>query len=175
MFCDECHKNKPYIYLVKIANGKIFRTHLCKDCAMKFWNGILSFNEFTELPEFLSDTLFDFKENSLLEDFKEKDELVCSTCGIRLSDFCKSGRLGCSACYKSFGSKLSLLLKKIHGEAKHVGKTPSNLNEQVKLELKLMRLQQRLKIYVKKEEYEKAAKARDEISNLEKNISLEVS
>ena len=173
MFCDECHENKPYIYMVKIVNGKIFKTHLCEDCARKFWDGALSLDEFSKLPQFLSDVL-NLEEDHFLEDFKEEDEVTCSTCGIKLSDFRKSGRLGCSECYKSFEEKLSQLLKRIHGEVTHVGKVPSRLDEQARLELKLVQLRHNLKVCVKEEEYEKAAKVRDEIRNLEKHISLKV-
>ena len=173
MFCDECHINKPYIYMVKVINGRVLKTHLCEDCAKKFWDSFLSLDEFSKLPQFLSNA-FDPGESYLLEDFEEESEMTCPTCSIKLSDFRKSGRLGCSDCYKSFEKKLSPLLKKIHGRGEHMGKIPSHLDEQTRLELKLVRLRHDLKVCVKEEEYERAAKVRDEIKDIEEHSSLRV-
>jgi len=173
MFCDECHKNISVVYLVKVVNGKVYKKYLCEECAKKFWDGILSLDEFSKVSQLLGEG-FDIEEGHYgPSNLLESDE-VCPTCGIKLSDFRKSGRLGCSDCYESLKSKVSLILKRICGDGKYVGKIPKLLDERVKLELKVIELRRQLKFYVKDEEYEKAANLRDEIKDLEKQISLEV-
>lgn len=172
MFCDECHENIPCVYLIKVVNGKVFKTHLCEECAKKFWDNSLSFDEFFEFPQSLSE-IFDLEKGVFPEEL-EREEMVCSNCGMKLSDFYKNGRLGCSECYKMFDGKLSCLLNKIHGSGEHVGKIPMLLNEITRLELRLTELHRQLKLYVGEEKYEKAAKVRDEIKDLESQVSLEV-
>ena len=51
-------------------------------------------------------------------------EKVCGKCGARLSDFYKSGYLGCPYCYQEFNSEIATTLKKIQGGNIHVGKKP---------------------------------------------------
>ena len=53
---------------------------------------------------------------------------VCNSCGLALSEFYKSGMLGCEHCYKAFEKELEKTLYKIQGKTFHTGKTPYNLN-----------------------------------------------
>ena len=61
----------------------------------------------------------------------------CDVCGIKFVDFRNSGRLGCPSDYALFREELLPLLENIHGETKHVGKTPRRLpqNQQKQAEL----------------------------------------
>ena len=52
---------------------------------------------------------------------------VCNSCGLALSEFYKSGMLGCEHCYKAFEKELEKTLYKIQGKTFHTGKTPYNL------------------------------------------------
>ena len=41
--------------------------------------------------------------------------VVCTTCGKGFSDYEKTGRLGCSECYRVFEKQLETVLRRIHG------------------------------------------------------------
>ncbi len=49
---------------------------------------------------------------------------VCKNCGTLLSDFYRTGMLGCEHCYQAFYKEVLIALKKIQGRTFHVGKTP---------------------------------------------------
>lgn len=51
-------------------------------------------------------------------------EKTCKTCGKTLSDFYKTGLLGCPDCYVVFFNELKPVLKKLHGVTVHKGKRP---------------------------------------------------
>jgi protein arginine kinase activator len=59
------------------------------------------------------------------------------------------------------------LLENIHGDTKHVGKTPRRYPQTKQAEAELLQLRQRLKRAVDREDYEEAAKVRDQIKTLE--------
>lgn len=49
---------------------------------------------------------------------------ICPECGYRLSEFYRTGMLGCPKCYNAFRREVELALKKVQGRTSHVGKTP---------------------------------------------------
>ena len=50
---------------------------------------------------------------------------VCKNCGTYLSDFYRTGMLGCPHCYDAFRAEIIKTLGKIQKSAKHEGKIPS--------------------------------------------------
>lgn len=51
-------------------------------------------------------------------------EKYCKTCGTKLSDFYRTGMLGCPDCYYAFGAEVFGAVKKVQGKTTHVGKSP---------------------------------------------------
>lgn len=49
---------------------------------------------------------------------------VCSNCGTRLSEFYRTGMLGCEKCYQSFGREIVSTLERVQGRTFHAGKIP---------------------------------------------------
>ena len=41
--------------------------------------------------------------------------VVCKTCGRNWGDYERTGRLGCSDCYKTFEAQLDSVIRQIHG------------------------------------------------------------
>lgn len=91
----------------------------------------------------------------------------CPDCGIKFVDFRNNHRLGCARDYQVFQTELMPLLENIHGEVRHVGKTPSRYPHIKKAEAELTQLRQRLKRAVEREDYEEAARLRDQIKTVE--------
>ncbi len=91
----------------------------------------------------------------------------CPDCGIKFVDFRNNHRLGCSRDYQVFQAELMPLLENIHGETRHVGKTPRRYPQTKQAEAELTQLRQRLKRAVEREDYEEAARLRDQIKTVE--------
>ena len=82
------------------------------------------------------------------------------------------GRLGCTKCYDTFSEQLSPLLRKIHDSENHTGKIPyEKKTVQNKADL-LSDLKESLTKAIKLEEFEQAARLRDQIRALEKKGTI---
>jgi protein arginine kinase activator len=93
-------------------------------------------------------------------------ELKCPRSGFSQADFKKSGRLGCSDCYKTFADGLAGLLKTMHKGTRHIGKAPEALRQSRDIVDRLKLLQKKLAKAIDEENYEVAAALRDEIKVL---------
>jgi protein arginine kinase activator len=95
----------------------------------------------------------------------------CPKCGFSQTDFKKTGRLGCPDCYDHFSEGVESLLKSMHKGTRHIGKAPA-VWQQTKVYVdRLHSLQTKLDKAVAKEDYEKAAQLRDEISRVKSEYS----
>ena len=95
----------------------------------------------------------------------------CPVCGFTQTDFKKTGRLGCSACYDTFSEGLGTLLKAMHKGVEHVGKLPERAARQMQLTDKMRALNDHLEKAVAEENYETAATLRDQIKQLEHEMA----
>ncbi|HLF18237.1 MAG TPA: UvrB/UvrC motif-containing protein [Candidatus Omnitrophota bacterium] len=162
MKCDLCDK-KATVHLTEIVDEQITEMHLCEDCARE--KSVQMEQQFglADLLAGLSDFGKHVKE-------VEKVKLKCPNCGLTYDDFRKFGRLGCSQCYEAFKAHLSTLLKKIHGSNQHVGKTPSKMPTAEKKKIEdLQELKKQMVQAIQMEDFEKAARLRDKIRELEKD------
>ena len=95
----------------------------------------------------------------------------CPVCGFSQADFKKTGRLGCSECYVTFADGMGSLLKAMHKGTEHVGKFPQRAQRTVALNHRMRALTENLQKAVADENYETAASLRDEIKQLENELS----
>ena len=102
-----------------------------------------------------------------------KVDIHCKNCGLSFEEFGKVGRLGCANCYQSLSKVLLPLIKRVQRSTTHMGKKPSKIPKDMKQTLDLRDSQERLKKYIQLEEFEEAAKVRDEIRKLEEKIEKE--
>ncbi len=93
-------------------------------------------------------------------------ESKCPRCGFTQADFKKSGRLGCPECYKTFAEGLEGLLKTMHKGTRHAGKVPEALRESREQSDRLKLLQKKLAKAIDDENFELAARLRDEIKQM---------
>ena len=91
----------------------------------------------------------------------------CPTCEMSYEEFKKIGRLGCPHCYDAFAPQLERLLKRIHGDNRHLGKGPMEAAQSAQATDELERLREKLAQAVAEEEFEEAAQLRDHIRVLE--------
>lgn len=95
----------------------------------------------------------------------------CQMCGFSQADFKKTGRLGCSECYVTFAEGLTSLLKAMHKGTEHVGKLPERAQRSIALNHRMRALTENLQKAVADENYETAASLRDQIKQLESDLS----
>jgi len=167
MKCNICGNNEASVHLTEIINDEVTKLHLCEKCAKEKSSEMESHFGLTDLLSGLMDLGSSMEGGALEESLTVK----CPVCAMTFYDFQKIGRFGCGSCYDAFGKNLSVLLRKIHGSDRHVGKRPfrgedSSVEQQVK-EPNLQHLKGELNELVLKEEFEKAAVLRDRIKELE--------
>jgi protein arginine kinase activator len=95
----------------------------------------------------------------------------CPVCGFTQADFKKTGRLGCSTCYVTFAEGLGSLLKAMHKGTEHVGKVPEHAQRAAQLNDRMRVLNENLQKAVAEEKYETAASLRDQIKQLENDLT----
>ncbi|MBT9137539.1 MAG: Protein-arginine kinase activator protein [Syntrophomonadaceae bacterium] len=162
MKCEACGKNTATVHYTEIINEELREMHLCEWCAQQK-EALVKPHFFT--AEFLSG-LFDASQV-----FTEKQTEKCAQCGFGHSNFQKLGRLGCSECYQTFKEQITPLLKRVHGSSQHVGNVPSAHKGIINVRKDLSRLRQELKTAISEEKFEEAARLRDKIKEIEKNIT----
>lgn len=93
---------------------------------------------------------------------------ACETCGTTFADFRDKSLLGCPACYKTFEQPLSPLLERAHeGGTHHIGKVPRRAGVGEQRQMAMQRLRRQLDDAVLAEDYELAARLRDDIQQIE--------
>ena len=160
MKCHFCDKEAT-VHLTEIINNQMVELHLCEEHAAE--KGAESGQTFS-VSDFLSGFADFFSDTQMM---KETAQKTCPTCGMSFEDFSKSGRLGCGNCYESFKASLLPLIKKVQRSTQHVGKTPLLTDKSGKIRVKIQQLQNQLRQAVEREDYEEAAKIRDEIKKRE--------
>jgi protein arginine kinase activator len=161
MLCDQCHERDAVLNLTQIVENAVTQLHLCEKCAAE--RGIETTVSMPKHP------LGDFLEAAQRQALQHPgDAARCAYCGISLKDFRASGRLGCAHCYGAFEQGLRDLLRRVHGSAQHVGRTYSVPNPALlERDVSLGALRAQLQKAIDSEEFETAARLRDEIRTLE--------
>ncbi|MCK4851486.1 MAG: UvrB/UvrC motif-containing protein [Candidatus Omnitrophica bacterium] len=169
MKCDVCHIREATVHLTEVINDKVTKLHLCAQCAKAKGDEMQSHFGLTDLIA----SLMDFEPAAVgREELKDKC-FKCPVCGMTYNDFQKTGKLGCGECYDAFKKDLSVLLRKIHGSDRHIGKMPFRGEKAVKDQETLSRLKAELDRLVQTEAFEKAAVMRDRIKEIENKITGE--
>ncbi len=155
--CRRCSKPAT-LHITDIHQGTVQKLHLCESCA----------GEYLQQPTPPSDELADALEASDEDSGSEEPvDLVCPNCGITYKEFRKQGRLGCPHDYEAFASQLLPLLENIHESTQHVGKFPKRAPHNSQRQYELIKMRTELRSAVEKEDYELAARLRDQIKSLE--------
>lgn len=146
------------MFYTQVIDGKSKKISLCDTCAEE--QGITSLEEFKIADILMSDETPKMPE--------EGDPVInlsqCSSCGFTIDDLRKIGRLGCSSCYTQFGSEIQSMLKNMHRGMEHKGKMPVGMIAAMKEKRKLKDLKTALDRAIADENYEEAAKLRDQLA-----------
>lgn len=163
MLCQNCQKNTATTFLKQTINGKTTTVHLCGECAVQM--GLSALNNDFSLGGFFSH-FFDAPNASAAASAQ-----VCPNCGTTLGQITSSGFFGCSDCIENFYDQVAPMITRIHGNAEHTGKIPKSAGPKIRLKNQIGELKGKLDTAVAAQEYEQAAKLRDEIKNLEGQVN----
>ncbi len=171
MQCQECGQRPATLHFTKIINGQKNEYHLCEVCAKDKGEVLPGLNNSFSIHNLLSG-LLSFEPSGVGGGAAQIQTQRCDRCGLTYSQFSKSGFFGCAHCYEVFGQRVEPLLRKVHsGNVIHHGKIPRRSGSRLQLKRELEYKKKQLKRAVEQEEFELAARLRDEIRALEKQWS----
>ncbi|MFA6356342.1 MAG: UvrB/UvrC motif-containing protein [Candidatus Omnitrophota bacterium] len=158
MLCQICGKNDATVEFTEIINEEVKQLQLCDGCAKK--KGVEMEQHFS-----IADFLASISDTSGGPDASAPGaSLKCEKCGMTFGEFQKIGKFGCGDCYLAFRKSLLPLIKRIHGSTRHTGKTKDPGSPDLR-----HTLQRKLQRAIDTEEFEEAARLRDEIRDLDKD------
>lgn len=170
MLCQKCQKRAANIQFTQVINGKKHVVYLCENCVKE--EGKLNIGSPISINDFFSGII----GMSYRAPVKAANpQVICNTCKMSYDEFKKTGKVGCADCYKTYGEKLTPLIKRLQGNVQYNGKIPERIYSKVKVSREIRKLKEQLNICIKNEEYEKAAQIRDEIKKMQsKEETLEM-
>lgn len=179
--CDRCAAEAT-VHEVTVKGGVPKERHLCERCAQEL--GVHPKSATPPLKAILTEIIASSQvAQSPSGAPAETQASHCRQCGMPYSQFRASGLLGCPECYRTFEGLLAPLLARAHeGGTHHVGRKPARLGEsepastvtakaevdthaEVEAERRSRAavLRRKLAEAVASEQYEVAAKLRDEL------------
>ena len=170
MLCERCHQKLATIHMQQIVNGIKTEIHICHECSAKM-------NTPVSMEALFNGLLGSFLHMANEKQPQQKMNLVqepCKTCGMTYSDFKNTGgKLGCADCYKYFSHELESILKNIQASTHHEGKYPQKFGQNMFQKREASRLRELMQEAIEKENFEEAARLRDEVRSIESALTEE--
>lgn len=168
MQCHICKTRTATVHLTEIIDGQRTESHLCQSCAQK--EGITIKSQLS-LNELLGSLIAVHQQAD--EQGQSEAEKICPVCGMTMEIFRKQALLGCPKDYEIFERNLQAIIEKAHdGNLTHKGKIPGGIStstnstkdkKEIKTENEMETLEKQLEQAVRNEDYELAAKLRDQL------------
>lgn len=169
MLCKKCQKNQATIHLMQMAGGVFSQTPLCVACAKNHLPLASTSRKITlhlDGKKLLKAILEDPQKFGVMF-AGEGERHVCPVCATTSEDIRKHGLAGCAKCYEVFSQELGSLIKKVQPAMIHKGRVPANMQADRQHHGELRELRMKIEKLVAEEDYEEAARVRDEIRALE--------
>ena len=174
MLCERCKAREATIQYTEVVNGVRTEHNFCAQCASE-----MDLGQDFPLGRLLSGLLGLGAGNPREENYSQ---VVCPTCGTSYEEFVKTSRFGCPDCYEVFDLLISDKIKQLQGSDCHRGKKAKNAqtpeaeetaqsisveeDRTASVEEQIARLYACQQAAVKREDYDEAARCRDEIRKL---------
>jgi protein arginine kinase activator len=156
MICQSCKKNVATVNFIEIINGDKCEVHLCDKCyAYKYG----------EFEEQATSALL----NGLFGQ-SQKEEKTCKICGMRFSDYEKTGLVGCASCYDVFKEELLPSIARIQGKVRHVGKGGGDYSFEHDYRIKLKQLQENLEQALRSGDFTRAGRINEQMIAIRKKF-----
>ena len=169
MQCEICQENPASVYVTDLvydedtAHGELGTPNLqqiCSTCAAELEL------PHAKLPGQSKAVLFKLLQRTA-EKSREAQGPSCGTCGQTVAELRAQGRLGCADCYVTFADHLEPLLLRMHQATAHTGRVPGLDEAALGLSVRIEQLKERMDLAIREEDYEDAARLRDELEQLE--------
>ena len=175
MLCEKCKKRTAAVFYNENINGKTRSFSLCSECAAALrekgeLQDIISMtgtfaDPFSELQDNLFGGFFGISKAGELH-----SEKSCPRCNSTYADILKEGKVGCPECYTVFSQELSRMIRSIHGTTTHTGAVPARQRAIQERREQIKRLRNEMQEAIEKEDFETAARLRDEIRAAEAQV-----
>lgn len=174
MECEACHQRQATVVVTTVIEDEKTVLHLCAVCAKE--QGLDA--ELASHEEVMTSMADDAGSGRP----RDEDKVRCPSCGMSYTRFKERYRLGCAQCYEVFRDRLTPLLRKVQGADTHTGKrfvrtqkpiSPAEVEEVRTGAWTLELLKRRLQAAIEREEFEEAARLRDQIEAAKKSQSKE--
>lgn len=166
MLCQSCFEKTATTHIKTMLNGVFKEYMLCPECAKKL--GYMNF--FEDFGTNFGNFLGNFLDNSTEKNAISQDK-KCKLCGSSFRDIVNTGKVGCAHCYEVFYDEIIPSIHKIHGNTKHIGRMSASENSKSKFVNEVDELKLKLAQAIEKQEFEEAAKLRDKIKGIEKEVN----
>jgi protein arginine kinase activator len=171
VICQICVKRPATTHLTELGpgSGQVQELHLCATCIQQ-----LGLKLEAGPPSIAS--VLDRKDDGQAEAgppaagaTAAASEARCPVCGLTFGEFGSGKLFGCANDYTAFASQVEKLLRRYHGAVQHGGRQPGShapapVDER---QIRRTRLDAALREAVASEDYENAAKLRDELRRLD--------
>ena len=168
MKCDLCGQREAVVFVHQVSKEGNSELRLCVQCAREHGLGSLD----GDMTEALKNLLSTVPSTAFTPKGSLKKIGPCPHCGLSREEAKKRGSLGCAHCWEHFGKSLLEGLSVSRGATKgsvplHQGRVSLRLTSLRIREQELIRLREELAEAVLAENYELAARYRDQIRTLE--------
>jgi len=171
MLCEKCQKNTATIHMKGYVNGEVTERHFCQECSINMVNMEMPMNFGNIFKDIMESVQSMGGQVSIGQPpnlpVKRKVPGPCSVCDLNYEQFKATGKVGCEACYQAFPKEIVALFKNVQGSTHHEGKFPKRSGSEILQRREVDKLRSTLKKAVEEENYEEAARLRDQIRSLE--------
>ena len=168
--CEKCQVNEATVHVTQILNGKVQKLNMCESCAKE--QGVVVPDEPMNLGGMLEQLKEELSKAQSQKKRPAKEEVLCWSCGTSRSTVLKQVRMGCGHCYEVFAEELMPAILSLQKDPLHTGKVPKRVGAQLMNEAEMRKLREELEGAVAREEYERAAKLRDLLKQMEEKGEL---
>jgi protein arginine kinase activator len=161
MLCQLCHAAEATVNLIETTGAKQISLHICEGCAQKRHLGEILSKPAMAIHDLLASIL-----QLGAAPVADGAELKCPRCGLDYIHFTQIGRFGCAQCYDVFQERLLPLLRQFHQAEEHRGRCCGEPDH--KPGERRAGLKEAIGRAVAAEDYETAARLRDQLQNLER-------
>lgn len=168
VLCDECHA-RPVALRFQVTNdGQTVERKVCEVCGEKYaWLVAPPSSLALPVPFALLSGMLPAHGASTAMAGPSR----CEHCGYSFHQFQHTSLLGCAECYDSFAPQIEVILRRAQGgSVRHAGKKPARGASKQRQEREIEHLSREIRTAVEDQRFEDAARLRDQIRRLEKEL-----
>ncbi len=160
MICQRCKKSASTIRFTEVVDGQVIERNLCSECLSQIRREASGFS--VNVPKPMRRV-----QSREPEPRDAAAQRHCEHCGTSLHHITETSSVGCASCYAAFGREIEAILEALHRGVAHRGKSLQSSGERLQRVEALQAKRALLRSVLKEENYEEAARLRDEIARIE--------